>query len=221
MPTGVWMPVLCIMTGARIGCTHVFTYPTVCSALSISATSLSFVIPFRHFDFGCSRTVVSIIVSGAGSVDVSARLIFPKTRSTSGNCFSFLSICCNTHPASRLGKPGRVDGMYRIEPSSVSGRKSLPMPFSKNTAAMTARSPAPVKACRCLIISLRADRYHVTARLSPKSSAVVLWRWKIQTTIPALATKASCSICSLRSPANRLASTVDEARTRAAMAVKI
>ena len=25
MPTGVWMPVLCIMTRARIGCTQAFT----------------------------------------------------------------------------------------------------------------------------------------------------------------------------------------------------
>ena len=67
--------------------------------------------PFRHFDFGCSSTVVSIIVSGAGSVDVSARPILPKTRSTSGNAFSFLSICCTIQPASRFGSPGSVVGM--------------------------------------------------------------------------------------------------------------
>ena len=38
----------------------------------------------------CSSTVVSIIVSGAGSVDVSARPILPKTRSTSGNRLQLL-----------------------------------------------------------------------------------------------------------------------------------
>src|SRR5437762_10605572 len=78
MPTGVWMPVLCIMTRARMGCTHVLTYPMVCSALSISPTSLSLVMPLRHLDLGRRRTVVSIMVRGAGSVDVSARPIFPK-----------------------------------------------------------------------------------------------------------------------------------------------
>ena len=92
-PTGVWMPVVCISTRARIGCTHALTYPIVSTALSISASSLSFVIPGRHFDFGWRSTVVSIIVSGAGSVEVSALPILPKTRATSGSALSFLSIC--------------------------------------------------------------------------------------------------------------------------------
>ena len=111
IPTGVWMPVLCIMTRPRIGCTQAFTYPIVSAALSISATSLSFVMPFRHLDFGCRSTVVSIIVSGAGSVDVSALPIFPKTRSTSGKALSFLSICWTIQPASRFGSPGSVVGI--------------------------------------------------------------------------------------------------------------
>ena len=67
--------------------------------------------PGRHFDFGFSSTVVSIIVTGAGSVDVSARPSLPNTRSTSGSAFSFLSICWTIQPASRFGRPGSVVGM--------------------------------------------------------------------------------------------------------------
>ena len=60
---------------------------------------------------GFSITVVSIISTGAGSVAVSARPSLPKTRSTSGNSFSFRSICCTIQPASRDGRPGSVVGM--------------------------------------------------------------------------------------------------------------
>ena len=56
-------------------------------------------------------TVVSIISTGAGSVAVSARPSLPNTRSTSGNAFSFLSICWTIQPASRDGSPGSVVGM--------------------------------------------------------------------------------------------------------------
>ena len=67
--------------------------------------------PGRHSDRGFSVTVVSIISTGAGSVAESARPSLPKTRSTSGNAFSFRSICWTIHPASRDGSPGSVVGM--------------------------------------------------------------------------------------------------------------
>ena len=60
---------------------------------------------------GFSWIVVSTMLIGAGSVDVSALPSFPNTRSTSGIALSFLSICWITHPASRVGRPGNVVGM--------------------------------------------------------------------------------------------------------------
>ena len=126
----------------------------VSTALSMSATSLALVMPGRHWDFGWSSTVVSIIVSGAGSVEVSARPIFPNTLATSGNAFSFLSICWTIQPASRLGTPGSVVGMYRMEPSSISGRKSVGKRASNPAAGINVSIPAAVK----------AYRYRITAR---------------------------------------------------------
>ena len=45
----------------------------------------------RHFDSGLSITVVSPMLKGAGSVEVSALPALPKTHSTSGKLFKILS----------------------------------------------------------------------------------------------------------------------------------
>jgi hypothetical protein len=55
--------------------------------------------------------VVSIIDTGAGSVEVSARPSLANTRSTSGMAFKRLSMRWTIHPASRVGRPGSVVGM--------------------------------------------------------------------------------------------------------------
>ena len=75
---------------------------------------------------GFSTMVVSIIESGAGSVEVSARPALPNTRSTSGNLRSCLSIVCRRRWASATEMPGIVVGMYSKEPSFNGGMNSDP-----------------------------------------------------------------------------------------------
>ena len=56
--------------------------------------------------------MVSIIVNGAGSVDVLARPALPKTRATSGKVMSSLSCTCSARCASATDMPGSTaDGM--------------------------------------------------------------------------------------------------------------
>jgi len=80
----------------------------------------------RHWSGGFRITVVSIMESGAGSVEVSARPALPKTRSTSGkeastrSCVSISSRACVTEI------PGSVVGMKRIDPSFSGGMNSVP-----------------------------------------------------------------------------------------------
>ncbi len=55
--------------------------------------------------------MVSIIDSGAGSVEVSARPALPKTRSTSGKLASTRSWALSSSCAWAMDTPGRVVGM--------------------------------------------------------------------------------------------------------------
>ena len=66
----------------------------------------------RHSRSGLSRMVVSIMVKGAGSVEVLARPALPKTRSTSGKVIRILSCTCSAFWASATDMPGcTADGM--------------------------------------------------------------------------------------------------------------
>ena len=60
----------------------------------------------RHSVSGFSMMVVSIIVNGAGSVEVLARPALPKTRSTSGKVRRILSCTCSAFCASATDMPG-------------------------------------------------------------------------------------------------------------------
>ena len=62
---------------ALIGMVQAFDTPGNCSAASISAISLSMVMPGRHCAFGFRLMTVSNISVGAGSVAVSARPALP------------------------------------------------------------------------------------------------------------------------------------------------
>src|SRR5579885_3607544 len=79
-----------------------------------------------HSDSGLRTTVVSIIVNGAGSVDVSARPALPNTLSTSGNVRRILSCTCKSRAASVTDSPGSVVGIYKTEPSYSGGMNSEP-----------------------------------------------------------------------------------------------
>ena len=68
-----------------IGCVQMFATPGRATAWSSSPISFSRVMPGRHADGGFRFTIVSVMLTGAGSVDVSARAIFATTPATSGN----------------------------------------------------------------------------------------------------------------------------------------
>jgi hypothetical protein len=82
---------------------------------------------FRHFAGSVSSwTTVSIIESGAGSVAVSARPIFPWTPATSGNVLISLSVCWSSSFDFVTLIDGSVVGMYSRSPSSSGGMNSDP-----------------------------------------------------------------------------------------------
>ena len=85
--------------------------PGIWSASSISAISVSQVNPGRHWSRGLSTTVTSAMLSGAGSVAVEARPIFPNALSTSGKALNVRSMICTTRLASVTLMPGGAVGM--------------------------------------------------------------------------------------------------------------
>ena len=77
----------------------------------ISSVRRSGVMPGRQASSGLSRMVVSSMLSGAGSVAVSARPTLPNTCSTSGKVRRIRSVCCRISRALVIDTPGRVVGM--------------------------------------------------------------------------------------------------------------
>ena len=125
-PSGVRMPLTCMLMRLRIGGTQAAVRPGKASFSCSSAISFSRVIPGRHSASGLNCTVVSSMVSGAGSVALSARPALPKTVATSGTDLMMRSVRCSTASAWLGESPGRVVGMYSTSPSSSSGMNSLP-----------------------------------------------------------------------------------------------
>ncbi len=111
MPTGVLIPVSNMSSRLRIGCVHTFGNPGSCSSASMSACSLSSVMPARHWSRGLSVIVVLTIPIGVLSVDVVPRPTVPNTVSTSGYCRKILSCTCSTLVASVIDRPGGAVGM--------------------------------------------------------------------------------------------------------------
>jgi hypothetical protein len=118
---------------ALIGIVHAFVTPGNCIRALISSISSSLLMRSlqigrsgtwrnpgspeyhrsfdRHWSGGLRRIVVSSIENGAGSVEVSARPAFPKTRSTSGTVMRIRSMVCISFWASVTEMPGSVVGM--------------------------------------------------------------------------------------------------------------
>jgi hypothetical protein len=126
MPIGVRMPVESMSIRALIGMVQAFEMPGNCSASSISAMSLSVVMPARHSFSGFRLITVSNISIGAGSVAVLARPAFPHTECTSGKLLMILFCVCSTSAALVMDMPGSEAGMYSREPSLSVGMNSLP-----------------------------------------------------------------------------------------------
>ena len=96
---------------ALIGMVQALETPGNCSALSISSTSLSVVMPGRQASCGFRLMTVSNISVGAGSVAVAARPALPHTESTSGNDLMILFCVCSSSAALVMERPGSVVGM--------------------------------------------------------------------------------------------------------------
>ena len=126
MPMGVRMPVASMSMRALIGMVQAFDTPGICTAWSISAISLSTVMPARHSVSGLRLITVSNISSGAGSVAVAARPALPNTDSTSGKLFRILSCVCSSSADLVIDNDGSVAGMNSSEPSFSTGMNSLP-----------------------------------------------------------------------------------------------
>jgi len=135
MPTGVRMPVESMSSRPLMGMVQALEMPGSCRAASSSVLRSSTVIrshqkerstlfsqpgaqpeyqrgTSRHSSSGRRMMVVSIIVKGAGSVEVVARPALPKTRCTSGKVRRILSWSWSARCASATDMPGcTAEGM--------------------------------------------------------------------------------------------------------------
>jgi hypothetical protein len=95
-----------------------------------------------------SVTIVSVMLTGAGSVDVSARAILATTSATSGTaaiatfCFLAISTACVKPMA------GSVTGMNNRCPSFNGGMNSLPIRGIIATAPANTRTAAAMVSTR-------------------------------------------------------------------------
>src|SRR5882757_11554160 len=105
------MPVESISMRALIGMVQALETPGNWRDLSISAISLSTVMPGRHSLSGFKLITVSNISVGAGSVAVDARPALPQNETTSGNDLMILSWVCRSSAALVIDRPGKVVGM--------------------------------------------------------------------------------------------------------------
>ena len=126
-PTGLLIPVASMSIRLRMGGTQILDKPGTLTMRSSSSTSLSGVMPARHWLLGLNWIVVSNISIGAGSVAVSARPAFPWTVATSGRVLMSRSVCCSSSAALPTDKPGRAVGMKSRSPSSRGGMNSPPI----------------------------------------------------------------------------------------------
>jgi len=143
------MPVVSILIRLMIGCVQMFDTPGSVVAASSSPISFSRVMPGRHSRGGFRFTTVSVMLTGAGSVEVSARAILATTDATSGNfpmasfCLRAISMACPRPIA------GSVTGMNIRSPSLSGGMNSVPMRGSNATAPTTTRRATLSVARRC------------------------------------------------------------------------
>ncbi len=157
-PTSERIPVVSMLIRLMIGWVQMFDTPGRVVAASSSAMSCSRVIPGRHWASGLSRTIVSVMLTGAGSVEVSARATLATTMSTSGTawiaafCFLVISTACASEIA------GSVTGMNMRSPSLSGGMNSVPIRGTSARAPAKTRPAAPRVRSRCRSAQPRTGR---------------------------------------------------------------
>ena len=139
IPTCERIPVVSMSMRLMIGCVQMFVTPGKRSFSSISASRDSRVTPLRHCSGDFRWTIVSFMLTGEGSVDVSARPAFPTADSTSGKLFRISSCLLMIFRASSTEIAGSVTGMYIRSPSFSGGINSLPMPVARKIAPEKSR----------------------------------------------------------------------------------
>ena len=143
-PTSDRIPVVSMLMRLMIGWVQMFDTPGKVVAASSSPMSRSRVIPGRHSDGGLRFTTVSVMLTGAGSVEVSAREIFATTEATSGRvwiaafCFLVIASACVSETA------GSVIGMNIRSPSFSGGMNSLPIRGTSASAPAMTRTAAAI-----------------------------------------------------------------------------
>src|SRR5207245_1272876 len=121
------LAVVVLLVRLRIGWVQRFDTPGSVVARSNSPISVARVIPGRHSASGFRLTIVSVMLTGAGSVEVSARAIFATTAATSGTrwmaafCVLVIAIAWGSEMA------GSVTGMNIRSPSFRGGMNSDPI----------------------------------------------------------------------------------------------
>ena len=138
------MPVVSMLMRLMMGWVQILATPGRLTAASSAPMSVSRVIPGRHADSGFRCMTVSVMFSGAGSVDVSARAIFATTEATSGNCpmmafcFFVIAMACAREMA------GSVTGINIKSPSLSGGMNSRPIRGRSDTAPANTRTAAVI-----------------------------------------------------------------------------
>ena len=142
-PTSERIPVVSMLMRLMMGCVQMLATPGKVAAASSSPMSASRVMPGRHCSRGLRATTVSVMLRGAGSVDVSARAILATTMATSGTFW--IASFCSRVMASAWGSEmaGSAMGMNIRSPSSSGGMNSRPKRGTRARAPARTRPAAP------------------------------------------------------------------------------
>src|SRR5688572_15902023 len=111
----------------------------------------SFVVPGGQVSFGVSVTMVSLILIGAGSVDVSARPILPTTIFTAGSAAMMRSCWTISSVAFVSEMLGSVMGIHIAVSSSRGGMNSDPIVVAMYNAEPNTPAAIINVMARCLI----------------------------------------------------------------------
>ena len=148
-PTSDRTPVVNMSIRLMIGIVQMLDTPGICTARPSSARRRSIVMPGRHWLRGFRCTTVSVILSGAGSVDVSARAIFATAYSTSGKVMRMAFCVAAIFVFSPSEMLGSAIGMNIRSPSFKGGMNSLPIPRATNSAPTSSRPATEIVSRRC------------------------------------------------------------------------
>ncbi len=152
------MPVESMSSRFRIGCVQILVTPGMRSFSSSRRKMSSFVVPAGHWSRGLNVMIVSVMLIGAGSVEVSARPILPTTLATAGSSAIILSCSRRISVALVSEILGSVIGIHIAVSSSRGGMNSEPIVVAVYTADANRAAAASRVSTRCPRAKLNAGR---------------------------------------------------------------